>query len=63
MYQLEIASWLKTQKMGCISAYQAGGVTVLIPDIKPATAQMLSQADYIYASLADVLADLDCLMR
>jgi HAD superfamily hydrolase (TIGR01509 family) len=48
---------------GLHSAYQAGGVTVLIPDIKPATAQMRSQADYIYASLADVLADLDCLMN
>lgn len=44
---------------GITSAYEAGGVTILLQDIKEPNSNMLDKADYFFASMYDCLHELD----
>lgn len=44
---------------GITSAYEAGGVTILLQDIKEPNTNMLDKADYFFASMYDCLHELD----
>lgn len=44
---------------GITSAYEAGGITILLQDIKEPNTNMLNKADYFFISMYDCLHELD----
>lgn len=50
---------LEDSENGLTSAYRAGGVTVLLQDIKAPTSEMLDKAQYFYLDMQAFLTDLE----